>query len=181
MHYAINLGVPVRLCPHISPHALRDGRVEEDICVAQVKVRVDSNEAHCGFAADETSIRNDITSSANGFGLVDASVERIRLSYLATYPTDSIKWFRWKGCDKIREAIDILIPHVNLNNLKSYDQFLQDKLEEYPGWSIRITHKGNVGSSENEEHDLYIEKKGETPIDVLKEWQAHIQDVMVTK
>ena len=54
MHYAINLGVPVRLCPHISPDALERGQVEEDICVAQVKVRVDSNEAHCGFAADET-------------------------------------------------------------------------------------------------------------------------------
>ena len=180
MHYAIGLGVPVRLCPHISPDALRDGRVEEDICVAQVEVRVDSNEAHCGFAADETSIRNDITSSANGFGLVDASVERIRLSYLATYPTDSIKRWKWIACDKIREAIDILIPHVNLNNLKSYDQFLQGVLEEHPGWRTRIRNTSDR-SYGTEPHDLYIERDGETPIDVFKEWQAHIQDAMVTK
>ena len=181
MHYAIDLGVTVRFCPHISPSALEHGQVHEDVCVAQVKVRVDSNEAHCGFAAYETSIRNDITSSANGFGLVDESVERIRLSYLATYPTDLIKLFKWKACDKLREAIDVLIPHVNLDKLKTYGLFLQDKLEKYPGWSIRIKNTSNSCTYGKDPYDLYIERDGETTIDVLKEWQAHIQDVMVTK
>ena len=30
-------------------------------------------------------------------------------------------------------------------------------------------------------HEFCIERDGEEPIDVFKEWQAHIQDVMVTK
>ena len=49
MHYAIVLGVPVRLLPHIDPQGLVHGRVEEVICVDLAKVRVDSNGAHCGF------------------------------------------------------------------------------------------------------------------------------------
>ena len=67
MHYAIVLGVPVRLLPHISPEALMFGRLEEDICVDQANIRVDSNGAHCGFAPDESAIRSVINLSANGF------------------------------------------------------------------------------------------------------------------
>ena len=119
MHYAINLGVPVRLLRHIDPYALAEGRVKQDMCVAEIWVRVDSNGAHYGVHTYESAIRNVIHLSANGFDLVDKYVECIWLSYLATYSTDRIIHFKGRAYPKIRDEIEILIPRVDLGNLKT--------------------------------------------------------------
>ena len=176
MHVALSLGVRVQLCPHINSNSLLFGRVHEDICVDRAKDRVDSNKARCGYDPDEIEIRKVINATTNGFDLVNKNVERIRLSYLTAYPTHEIQYKKSAAHHKIKNAIEILIPCINMeNNLKTYEQFVQNELKVHPGWREKVEDEYDS----DDDHSYYIERDGETPIDVFKKWSTHLQDVIM--
>ena len=137
MHFAVCQGVPVKLCACISPEALDKGQVHEDTCVASAKFSVDSSAARCGksgalVSADEIMIQKVIENSVSGFNGVNKSVEDIRLSYLAKYPTNKVTndkgGSKSVAIRKIKEAIECIIPRTSVrHDLKTYDQYLQSE------------------------------------------------------
>merc|ERR1740124_1330120 len=134
MHVAVSMGVSVKLCAYIHFVSLRRGLVHEDTCVASAKCSVNSSAARCGKpgqpqSKDEIRIRKVIENSVNGFNGVNESVEIIRLSYLAKFPIKDVwKDDRLGAIRKIKEAIECIIPRVNVgNDLKIYDQYLQSE------------------------------------------------------
>merc|ERR1740124_1557746 len=93
-------------------------------------------------------IRKVIGKSVNGFNGVNESVENIRLSYLVKYRMNRIDWDRPGAIRKIKEAIECIIPRVNVgNNLKPYDQYLQseklDDDEEDKNFDVWLTYLQN--------------------------------------
>merc|ERR1740124_2134118 len=139
MHFAVSNGMRVKLCAYISSDDLNHGRVQEDICVANANVPVNSSAARCGkpeeaVSLDEKTMRKVIENSVNGYNGINESVERIRLSYLVKYPINDVEWYGDKSgaIRKIKEAIEYTIPRTNLrNDLKTYDQYFHsEKLED---------------------------------------------------
>ena len=155
MHFAVLKDVLVKLCAHISYDDLTGGQVHEDTFVASAKFSVDSSQARYGRlgepqSSDEITIREVIGKSVNGFNAVNQSVENIRLSYLAKYPINKVDYLGDKqgGIRKIKEAIECIIPRVNLrNDLKTYDQYLQseklndDEDKNFKAWLTYIQDK----------------------------------------
>merc|ERR1740124_559751 len=156
MHFAVCQGVSVKLCAYISPDDLEFGRVHEDTCVASAEFSVDSSAARCGKpgqpqGSDEIMIRKVIDKSVNGFNGVNESVEKIRLSYLATYPINNFSTYggtKSKAIRKIKEAIECIIPRVNVgSDLTTYDQYVEsEKLNDdedvnFMAWSTYIQDK----------------------------------------
>ena len=155
VHFAVLNGVRMKLCAYISPDDLKHGRVHADSCVHWSKFSVDSSAAICGIpghpqSADEIMIRKKIDKSVIGFEEIDQSVEYMRLSYLANYPINDVEWYGDKSgaIRKIKEAIEYIIPRVNLrNDLKTYDQYcLSEKLNDdedknFEAWSKYIQDK----------------------------------------
>ena len=84
--------------------------------------------------SDEIMVRKIIDRFVIGFEEIDQSVEYMGLSYLANYPINDVEWYGDKSgaIRKIKEAIEYIIPRVNLrNDLKTYDQYcLSEKLND---------------------------------------------------
>ena len=124
----------MKFCAYISPESLEYGQVHENTCVTSAKFSVDSSAARCGkpedpVSSDEIMIRKVIRKSVNGFNGVNESVEKIRLSYLVKYSINDVNPSQRSGAiRKIKEAIECIIPRVNVgNDLKTYAQYLQSE------------------------------------------------------
>ena len=153
MHIAVCQGVPVKLCAYISPDDLMWGNIHEDTCVASAEFSVDSSAARCGIpgqpqSSDEIMIQKVIDKSVNGFNGVNQSVEDIRLSHLAKYPTDLVySDLRSGTIRKIKEEIEFIMPRTSVrNDLKTYDQYLQseklnDEDKNFKAWLMHIQDK----------------------------------------
>ena len=91
MHEAQRLGVKVTLCPYINDADVKYGKLDQDVCIKNIKTPVDSENAYCGQESDKKQIHAAICNSENGFKGINASVKRIRIEYLMNYPVNKIK------------------------------------------------------------------------------------------
>jgi len=173
--------VKVRLAPHISEHDLRNGLTQKDICVNQAENRVHSEEARCGAPNtpknnDEISIRKVIHDVGNGFKFVDETVERIRLIHLVTYPVDKIECNKSTAVDKIKDAIEHILPcFVQDYELKRFEDFLSVKLSAHPGFERTPRRECRV--LDTSDHDYYI-TNGDEKYDVFQQWSSSILDAI---
>ena len=178
LFFAATNAVKVHLTPHITPDDLVLGRLEKDICISEVENRVKSIDARCGrpgskMNEDEVAIRNEINTSEGGFITVDEVVERIRLVHLLSYPMDMIKRRRLLARDKIKDAVESIIPCFDSNaKLTTFEDFLNKKLTEYPEFK-RIPCP--TGSDEKYDYGL---SDGTTEYDVFKEWCSSLHDAL---
>jgi len=182
LYFAVTNGVDVRLAPHISPHDLEMGDIEKDICISEAENRVTSIKARCGLPAnemndDEIAIRNEINNSADGFDTVDKVVERIRLDHLLSYQMETMKYRKSIARDSLKDAIEsIILCFPSNTKLQTFDNFLCEKITEYPGFK-RIPRKGGEFHEYAKTHD-YIISDGTTEYDVFKEWCSSLQEAL---
>ena len=140
IYFAIRIHVKVRLAPHISEKDLLYGHTGNDIYMNQADNRVTSKEARCGapdspMNDDEISIRKVINTLGNGFESVDEAVERICLIHLVSYPMDKIEYFKATARNKIRDAMEHILPcFAQDHGLEYFDEFLSDKLSAHSGF-----------------------------------------------
>ena len=83
MHVAQKLNVKVKLSPHIKDSDVERVYLYNDVCIKNINIAIDSEHAKCSWDPDKQAIHLAIQSeSTNGFGTINASVEKIRLDYL---------------------------------------------------------------------------------------------------
>ena len=90
---AQKLNVKVILCPHMRDEYLKWGYLYMDVCIKNIKIRVDSKHAHCSWDPDKNAIHAAIQpflSLKDGFLEINIIVETFRLEYLLTYRVDKI-------------------------------------------------------------------------------------------
>ena len=82
----------VKLSPHIYDQDVEQGFLHFDVCISNIRTRVDSKNANCSWGPDKLAIHNAIKLlSSNGFDIINRVVELIRLMYLLNYPVHLIK------------------------------------------------------------------------------------------
>jgi len=178
IYFAVGRHVKVRLAPHISADDLECGYTDKDICVNQALNRVNSKGALCGVPGtpmneDEIAIRNVIETLGMGFKSVDEVVERIRLIHLVSYPMDEIINNKATALDKIRDAIEHILPCFAQDyELKNFDEFLSDKLLTHSGFERTRRDEGWAA-----DHDYYI-TNGDEKHDVFQQWCLSILDMV---
>jgi len=174
LFFAVTNDVNVRLAPHITENNVMWGHLEKDICISEAKNRVKSVDARCGRPGsemndDELAIRKEISSTAGEFTHVDEVVEQIRLVHLLSYPMEKVECNKNSARDNIKDAIESIIPCFASNTeLKSFDNFLAEKLLAYPGFKRDKIKRVDV-EYDSSDHD-YIISDGVTKHDVFKEW-----------
>ena len=123
---------------------------------------------------DEIAIRKVINTLGNGFKSVDETVERIRLIHLVSYPMDEIKYYKAAARDKIKDAIEHILPCFAQDyKLKHFDEFLSDKLSAHSEFE-RTPRAKNIISGD---HDYYI-TNGDEKHDVFQQWCLSILDTV---
>jgi len=193
---ATQKGVRVRLCPFISESDLRWGHTDKDICIVQAKNLVDSSNARCG---DPNSVRNDDekairrtiegetdgSRNTDGFDKVNQIIEMTRLLYLVLYPTEKIEFNKTKARDKIKEAIEHIIPRLQLtdndNTSLTFDAFV-DQLSTHTGFK-KIQRPNELEDQPgvwDEDHHYYIVSDSDQriKIDVFYEWSRAIRETV---
>lgn len=177
--FAAKIGVDVELASHISPVDLEFGTIDKDICVSEAHNRVNSVEARCGapgtsITDDERAIRETINA---GFKFVDKAVERIRLIHLVCYPMNCIARQQATARDSLKDAIEHIIPcFAPRSHLKTFDEFLNDRLLAHPGFRRTPRDKQHYSS----DHDYYITNapNGNDKYDVFEEWTSSIFNIL---
>ena len=92
LHTAMKLKVKVLLSPHIYDSSVRGGYLNDDTCIANINIPIDSENALCSWEPDRKAIHAAIKSeSSKGFDHINSSVEKIRLEYLLNYPVEKIE------------------------------------------------------------------------------------------
>ena len=96
MNEAQQMKKDVKLCPYVYDTWVKSGYLHKDVCIANIETLVDSKSAFCSNDSDKNDIHKAILSQdENGFELINAAVERIRLQYLLEYPVDKITGTNW--------------------------------------------------------------------------------------
>eukprot|EP00555_Chaetoceros_dichaeta_P012359 CAMPEP_0198268714 /NCGR_PEP_ID=MMETSP1447-20131203/38480_1 /TAXON_ID=420782 /ORGANISM="Chaetoceros dichaeta, Strain CCMP1751" /LENGTH=127 /DNA_ID=CAMNT_0043959921 /DNA_START=367 /DNA_END=750 /DNA_ORIENTATION=- len=122
---------------------------------------------------DEVAIRKEINTADGGFNTVDEVVERIRLVHLLSYPVEKIENYKSNARDKIKDAIESIIPcFASISKLITFEDFLIKKLTEYPGFK-RIPRYTDQFYS----HDYKI-SDGTTEYHVFEEWCSCLRDAL---
>lgn len=123
---------------------------------------------------DEIAIRKEINNSAGGFNNVGEVVERVRLIHLLSYPVEKIMYDKSSARDKLKHAIESIIPCFGSNTkLQTFDHFLRKKLTEYHGFT-RISRRDEFSRKKN----YYIISDGTTEHDIFKEWCSSLYDAL---
>ena len=87
---AHTLEVQVKLCPHISDSDIEYALLDYDVCIANIKEKVDSFAAHCSNKSDKDAIHRAIQQSPYRFEIIDKIVETFRSDYALTYKVHKI-------------------------------------------------------------------------------------------
>ena len=86
-------------------------------------------------------MRKEINNSAGGFNNMGEVVERVRLIHLLSYPVEKIMYDKSSAPDKLKDAIESIIPCFGSNKkLQTFDHFLRKKFTEYHGFT-RISRR----------------------------------------
>ena len=156
----------MKLCPCIAEVHVKWGDLNKDVCIRNIKTPVDSKSALCSNDSDKNDIHKAILSqSENGFELINAAVERIRLQYLLEYPFDKITGWDDSSEDVIREdqrrGVKILASNITL---------MVDRVH-------------SLGDDEVPNFEDYLETQSESsePLDVFREWQAIVESLIKAK
>ena len=166
MNEAQQLKKDVKLCPFIYKSPLRSGRLHEDVCIARINTLVDSKNVFCSNDSDKNDIHKAILSqSENGFELINAAVERIRLQYLLEYPFDTITGRDGYSKDRIH--------YIQRNGVKKLASSI----------TIMVDRVHSLGDDEVPNFEDYYEtlSKSSEPLDVYHEWQAIVESLIKAK
>ena len=165
MNEAQRLKKDVKLCPWINDSAVKWGQLHADVCIENINTLVDSKSALCSNDSDKNDIHKAILNqSENGFELIDAAVERIRLQYLLEYPFDKITGRGQSEDVKIkrqRDAVKKLVWSITL---------MVDRVHSLGGDEVPIFEDYYKTQSELSELS-----------DVFREWKDKVESLIKAK
>ena len=169
MYIAKKFYVVVVLCPHMSDDDLKFGWLEYDVCIKNIKIKVDSRNAYCSWGPDKDAIHAAI--GKDGFIKVNNVVEGCRLDNLLTYDVDKIEGNKYsnggiKGC-KRRAVVSHLVPSITLmvdrvhsitaDELPKFDDYyhgsdseLSDPIKAFCEWKEEV--KNLIAEKESKEN-----------------------------
>jgi len=187
LYTARKLGVEIELCSFSGLDNFGD--MTENVCIANITTKVDSNLARCGNPkseqnADERGIRDAINKSDGRFHGVNQAVEYIRLQYLVTYPREEIEYCKTRGHNQLKEAIEHVLPRLSDNELMiDFDTYLQRQLVLNPGYQ-KVREQRFRNDWDQRDHHYYIAKKSfcvtTDKIDLFHGWLKFLEESIDT-
>jgi len=167
---AIQNDVRVRISTELTPDDLYMGRTQNDICVTQSMIRVNSIEATCGHLTDEEKIRETINCSAEGFDALDNTIETIRLTYLVTYPLYRVVYGQTTARDHIKDAIEAILTRLPQNEkFKPFHVFQNEMRLSFSGYTNGTRPVDMEQYDVNNYYVITNDAKSNT-IDAFDEW-----------